>query len=1187
MALPTFEFCPEFGAREIREPKTRPFRFGNGSERRYRFGLNNDLRKWELQFDFRNEEQREEILEFLEDRGGWKRFNWTDPKGYFALWRCPEWTTTWNGHVQYSIRCVFEEDEIKVAQEFEPPDLGLADMWLSRATTPVENAFNGSAILTSDGGSYQTAWVREAETPFDTQFYIFKRNLLGVQVWQKKIVNIDQVGISKIWYRPALHVDQQDNLYVVMRRTEDLSTGSQKEFLVAWRINNDGTIAWQKDYQFDGATGFAGSFRFINSYFDKTTQFIYAYGTTQFAGSISFTTAIVLSIASSDGTIQKSIGYRQLLRTDGGTDIDVGAGRLQARNGRLWWSLESRFNSVNYGLMQQISLDLETVFTSWRYSGFAAPRIPFPASDGGWYCISEFPGRILKLSGSGAPLWMQKDVLGTGAWPRLGMQHESTGDNGLIRYANSFLAPNVKKGFTQNQSNTLKAIKFDHEVTRAGLEATQMSPGGGNALSTGSNSGLNIRQVLDETLGIALGFSSRAGDVLQGYRIIAYGHRTVYEDDAVRYMDTGTEVNSNFFAEVRSQLDGTYGPLIFDEAEQLPLQTDYFPPREEVTFTAVDTSFQIADGILALAYYNYSDPEYIAPAEEGSAGFAYYTGNNSVQKVSVGAQFTPAFLVVANRAASNRKSWFNQFFDDRAYHDWTGARAGITLDGLVDLAPGNFKIAGRMDSLNLVNNSFVAFALGLLAGAHAIVTYTGNGAIRTVNHPLGAAPEFISIFPRLGNTSTFAGTAFGGTNYSFGSGTETVFSSTSIIRAISDSSIELGVANQINANNAVYDMHVFRSSDDWTIGTANGPGGSTLTVLLGFKPKAILFKGITGIGTAFQLLYRPDGTAGIAKSLPLNAGTAVEADSAIVSITADGFTIADGAAGNTGTSTAFYMAIKEPGTPAATIQYAVFTSSGTWDWEDAGSPSRVDVLLVGGGGGGGAWRGGGGGAGGVRIAQGITVSGDVAVTVGAGGSGNTGGESPVAAQDGGLSSFGAQQAAGGGFGGSGQNENNGAGNGGSGGGAGGAATTNAQPAGTGTAGQGSGGGNSFNDFDAIPRAGGGGGGKAAAGQNATTGAGGNGGNGVTLTSIGFGGAIEFGAPASVGGGGGGSSNSGSSGSGGLGGGGAGSVSDNAASGTPNTGGGGGGAGGGFSATNQGGAGGSGLVVVRWFVTAES
>src|SRR5690606_38958612 len=109
-------------------------------------------------------------------------------------------------------------------------------------------------------------------------------------------------------------------------------------------------------------------------------------------------------------------------------------------------------------------------------------------------------------------------------------------------------------------------------------------------------------------------------------------------------------------------------------------------------------------------------------------------------------------------------------------------------------------------------------------------------------------------------------------------------------------------------------------------------------------------------------------------------------------------------------------------------EYQVFTTSGTWDWEAAGQPATVDVLVVAGGGGGGSRQGGGGGAGGVLIQEGVEVTGDVAVVVGVGGSG---GSSGGRGSNGGASSFGAISATGGG-GGGGRTSNQAGANGGSG-----------------------------------------------------------------------------------------------------------------------------------------------------------
>jgi hypothetical protein len=801
-------------------------------------------------------------------------------------------------------------------QSIVPPEpVLLADMWLSRVTTPIEVGFNSGAVLTSDGGSYQTAWINETETPTQRQLYIFRRNPQGVQIWQKKIINV--IGLADF---PALHVDQQDNLYIVAASNVDsevtnlVGSGSGRVNARMWRVNANGSLAWSKIHRnagpiinSDGNTIPSGNISVLASYLDATTQNIYlaASSTTQ-NGLSPGNPFRIFAVSTQNGTVVNDIIFDKIIL---GSSVFLGTATasIKSRNNRLWVTA----GSDSFTTIMQISLDLQTIFSSWRYSGFA-PKDIFPASDGGWYAIGQGSSgtRLVKLSSSGTPTWMQRDanLSSSVIWFSSNMRHQAIGQNGLIAYANSSSTPNVKNG--PSASFTLAIAEYDHEVQLAALRATRMQPGGGN-LTTGSNSLPSFENVINTSLNTAIGWSAQSGGSRpQDYRIIMYGHKCFFEDEAARFLDTGLSTNSTYFAEARSQLDEQFGKFVFDDPIDLPLQSNYLPPQITAGIYSETPEFTIADGILSISYYTYSDPEYIAPAAEGNAGFAFYTGNSSVQKVSVDAQFTPNFLIIANRAASAAKVRFNQFFNPRQFYFWNGGSSFVTADGLVELNLGNFKIAGRDNSLNLVSNNFVALALGLLDSAHAIVTYTGTEAIRTVNHPLGAAPELIIISPRLGSFLQIAGTAFGGTNTAQGQDVGTVTSSTALFRAIGNLSIELGTSTQLNASGTVYDMHVFRSCPDWTIGTANGLGGSTLTISLGFQPKAILFKGLTGIGTAFQLLYRLDDTTGVAKSLPLNAGTAVEADSAIVSITADGFTIADGAAGNTGTSTAFYLAIK-------------------------------------------------------------------------------------------------------------------------------------------------------------------------------------------------------------------------------------------------------------------------------------
>lgn len=282
---------------------------------------------------------------------------------------------------------------------------------------------------------------------------------------------------------------------------------------------------------------------------------------------------------------------------------------------------------------------------------------------------------------------------------------------------------------------------------------------------------------------------------------------------------------------------------------------------------------------------------------------------------------------------------------------------------------------------------------------------------------------------------------------------------------------------------------------------------------------------------------------------------------------------------------------------------------------DAGSDGIVEYLVVGGGGGGGMDMGGGGGGGGVRYGRHIVKSGEtISVTVGAGGFGAAGGSErrsdgagpnpgghqfTVSATNGGNSVFGPYTATGGGYGGSSYfdyNPNLGVGaSGGSGGGTSGYSNGGVKLGAQGTSGQGFRGGQGGGQYYS-------GGGGGAAGQGADSTGQPNGGSG-RLNSI-------LGVDLYWGGGGGGASYSLSTGgNGGIGGGGGGALGSTSGGGSalnpgqaggggnPNTWantrggnggantGGGGGAGSHYNATNSGGEGGSGIVVVRYPISA--
>lgn len=169
----------------------------------------------------------------------------------------------------------------------------------------------------------------------------------------------------------------------------------------------------------------------------------------------------------------------------------------------------------------------------------------------------------------------------------------------------------------------------------------------------------------------------------------------------------------------------------------------------------------------------------------------------------------------------------------------------------------------------------------------------------------------------------------------------------------------------------------------------------------------------------------------------------------------------------------------------------VFTSSGTFTVTRA---TAVDVLVVAGGGGGGKITGGGGGAGGLIYSSSYNASGNITVTVGAGGVG-TSADVWSEGQNGQNTLFGDLNAVGGG-GGGGYNVGNGPLIGGSGGGGAGqdGGSGTGYTGASGTVGQGNSGGTALATGGGY--AGGGGGGAGAVGQTVTVNTqGGNGGVG--------------------------------------------------------------------------------------------
>jgi len=109
MAATTFTWTPSYPTSEQSAPSVRTVKFGDGYEQRLRYGLRTDLKTWSLTFDNRSDTERDEILTFLEARGGVEQFNWTTPHGEARAFVCSEWTSEHTNCNLNTINATFRE----------------------------------------------------------------------------------------------------------------------------------------------------------------------------------------------------------------------------------------------------------------------------------------------------------------------------------------------------------------------------------------------------------------------------------------------------------------------------------------------------------------------------------------------------------------------------------------------------------------------------------------------------------------------------------------------------------------------------------------------------------------------------------------------------------------------------------------------------------------------------------------------------------------------------------------------------------------------------------------------------------------------------------------------------------------------------------------------------------------------
>ena len=101
---------PSYGIRKESRPKIRIAQFGSGYSQRSTFGINQNLKKYQFDWNNISETQADEIETFLDARAGVEHFDYT-PAGESASKKfiCREWSKTIPFLDRATISATFEE----------------------------------------------------------------------------------------------------------------------------------------------------------------------------------------------------------------------------------------------------------------------------------------------------------------------------------------------------------------------------------------------------------------------------------------------------------------------------------------------------------------------------------------------------------------------------------------------------------------------------------------------------------------------------------------------------------------------------------------------------------------------------------------------------------------------------------------------------------------------------------------------------------------------------------------------------------------------------------------------------------------------------------------------------------------------------------------------------------------------
>lgn len=253
---------------------------------------------------------------------------------------------------------------------------------------------------------------------------------------------------------------------------------------------------------------------------------------------------------------------------------------------------------------------------------------------------------------------------------------------------------------------------------------------------------------------------------------------------------------------------------------------------------------------------------------------------------------------------------------------------------------------------NYLDSDYVSWTFRKAPGFLDIVTYTGNGSVRTISHSLGSVPGFIMVkrtdqagpwlcFHRsLGNTKNIELQSTNGedTNSQIWNNTDPT-----------STNFTVGTNANVNGSGRTFVAYVFahddqsfgRNGNESIIKCGSYTGNSSLqTVSLGWEPQWVLIKRTTGGTANWQLQDTMRGmSVGVLGKVLYPNSSSTESSTLAVEPTPTGFSLDTSSTNhNVSGSEYIYMAIRRPHKPpsAGTDVFAIDTVDATAPNFDSG-----------------------------------------------------------------------------------------------------------------------------------------------------------------------------------------------------------------------------------------------------------